>query len=149
MSVTAAEKLFSSTLNFILLDQTSVEAARERFDALGDAGVIKEGSSFDDDVWRTTDEYSNVGLHFSFNREMYDRYYKKGLGLTFESFVTKVKSFVTTLFGKTALLSIEGVILDLRHIIENDPAVIGAAEAGYNLIHPALCSDFFSMLPDA
>ncbi len=148
MNVSTAEELFSSSLNFILLDQTSVSAARERFDAFRDAGVIKEGSSFEDDVWYTTDEYSNVGLHFSFDREKYDEYYAKGLNLSFDEFVSRVKSYITTLFSKTALVSMENVILDLRHITANDPVAIGTEEAGYTLTRPAQCSDFFSMLPD-
>ena len=147
MNVNTAESLYSASLNFLVLDQTTKQAAMERFDALQKAGVILGECSFDDEVWHTTDQYSRIGLHFSFSREGYDRYYKPHFGITFEDFVDRVKSYITTLFYRNVLPSLENVILDLRHIIENDPAEIGK-KSTYTLTHPTLCQDFFSLLPD-
>ena len=64
MNVTLAENLFSSSMNFLELDDISLEAAKERFDKFKKTGVITGNCVFEDEIWYTTDEYSNVGLYF-------------------------------------------------------------------------------------
>lgn len=63
MNVTLAENLFSSSMNFLELDDISLEAAKERFDKFKKTGVITGNCVFEDEIWYTTDEYSNVGLY--------------------------------------------------------------------------------------
>lgn len=146
MNTNTAEKLFKSTLNFIMMDKTSVEEARNRFVELQKIGVIKENCQFDDSIWYTTDEYSNVGFHFSFERIPYKQY-EEVLELSYNDFLLYVKAYLVSLFGRNALTTMRNLLLDLRHIVANSIEDIYGATESLRISLPALCSDFFSTLP--
>lgn len=145
MQVTTAEKLFSSSLNYITIDKSTLDDAKEKFMSYKEAGVIKEISNFEDDVWYTTDEYANIGLHFSFNKVSY-RKYRSILNLEFDTFVDYIKTFAISLFGKNVLGSIENTILDLRHIIETPAEDIYGLTDEIKLNFPNRCIDFFTFI---
>lgn len=146
MSMTAAEKLFSAHMNIIYFDSISIAAAKARFIQFQDAGVIKSDCSFDDMVWYTTNEYSNVGLHFSFNQFSYAGYYEAIWGLSFSEFVVCVKCYLLSIFGRRVLQTMENVLLDLRHIINANPNDIYGTTDVIRIRRPALCEDFLSIL---
>lgn len=148
MIANVAKELFSSSLNVISFDESYIKEAKTRFLQFQDAGVIKENCSFGDKVWYTTDEYSNVGLHFSFNKVSYKQY-EPVFKLAFEEFILYIKAFLISAFGKNALVTMRTVLLDLRHIIgANIDTVFGASDE-MRIALPSICSDFFSMLPGA
>jgi hypothetical protein len=145
MSVALAEKLFSSRLNFIELDSLSVSAARNRFHDFQHSGVIKDGCCFDDDVWYTTNEYSNVGLYFDFNRFAYKKY--EGMfHLKLEDFTAYVKSYCMSIFGKNVLISIENTLLDIKHFLCTDPEDFCGEMSDLRLYSANRLSDFLSLL---
>lgn len=148
MITNTANDLFSSSLNYISLGQSSVDEAKDRFLELQRSGVIKMNCTFDSPAWHTTDEYANVGLHFSFNRFSYSQY-EKGLGLSFDDFVLYVKCFLISIFGRNALATMQNVLLDLRHIINAATDQFYAVSEDIHISLPNLCTDFFSMLPGA
>ena len=146
MNVSTAEQLFTATTQYIALNHDTVEDAKKRFQEFKDSGIIKARSDFEDNVWYTTDQYSNVGLHFEFDEVSYRRHYKDLLGIQFGEFMDLVKTYLISLFGKNVLLSISNVLLDIRHIINTNPKHIYTT--GINLDMPWLCQDFFTMLAE-
>ena len=148
MNVTAAEELLSSSLNLMSLDFTAIQEARKRFLEYQNIGVIKKQCAFDDEVWYTTDEYSNIGLHFTFNVFSYKNY-ETVFGMSFPEFILYVKTFLVSLLGQNALSSIQTALLDLRHITNADIDSIFGASENVKIMLPQLCEEFFLMLPNA
>ena len=147
MNTTSTEKLVSSTLNYLYLEKTTVEDAKNKFNDYQDAGVIKENYSFDDDEWQTTDEYSNVGFHFKFNKFTYNNY-KSMFNIELDDFVSYLKAYLISLFGKNSLETIRNVLLDIIRILNVQPDDIYGVTEQINIYAPNLCSDFFASLPE-
>ena len=145
---TSAEKLFTSSLSIMSLDPATIQEARDLFVEYQFAGIIKTDCSFGDPIWYTTDEYANVGLHFSFNRFSYEAY-SSIFSLSFNDFLVHVKAFLLSLFGRLALSTLQSLLLDLRHIIDTEPSRIFAASEEINISCPNHCEEFFLMLPNA
>lgn len=147
MNTNTAEELFSSSLNYIVLDKDSIKEAQTRFLAYQEAGVIKSNCNFEDKVWYMTDEYSNVGLHFDFNTFSYNQY-KPIFNMDLSQFITYVKVFLVSILGRNALQTLQSVLLDIRRIISADIGTIYNINTDFKVAVPSLCSDFFAMLPD-
>lgn len=143
-----AEDLFTASINVINLDNLAIEKARKCFLEFQNEGVIKKKCCFEDDVWYTTNEYANIGLHFKFNRFSYGQY-QDIFRLEFDDFILYVKTYLTLFFGKNALDTLQTLLLDLRHIIEHDLERVQTADTGLTVYFPAHCADFFAMLPGA
>ena len=146
MNITTAEELFSSSLNLVELNPAAKQEANTRFSEYQKLGIIKEQCTFDDEVWYTTDEYANIGLYFSFNLFSYQQY-EPVFGLRLEDFIAYVKVFLISLLGRNALSSLQSVLLDLRHITNTDIDMIFGATEDIRIARPALCAEFFLMLP--
>lgn len=147
MKIAAANTLFSSYMNLIVFDHEAENAARLRFHELQRSGVIKMPSSFSDLVWQTTDEYSNVGIHFKFNQVLYRKNWEDIFQISFSDFLLCVKCFTVSLFNRSALSSISTTVLDLRHIISTDPDAIYSGSEELAICHPFACSDFIATIP--
>lgn len=145
MNINLAENLFSSNLNFIELNSLSISFAKERFIEFQNAGVIKNGCSFEDSVWRTTNEYANVGLYFDFNLFAYKKY-EAVFHLPFNSFVDYAKAYCLSIFNKNVLVSIENTLLDIKHLIEKDYEDVCDELADLNFYSVNRISDFLSLL---
>jgi len=145
MIINTAEELFSASLNFISLNELSIEEAKERFLAFQKSGVIKTNCTFDDNVWYTTDEYSNVGLHFDFNIFTYKQY-EEVFNLPLDSFITHLKAYLVSIFGRNALVSIQTFLLDMRHITSTNIQQVCDTASNMRITRPNICIDFFSML---
>lgn len=144
MAVLLAETLFSSTSNIVNIDSLSIDAAKERFTQFQEAGVIKTGFSFEDDTWQTTDQYSNIGLYFDFNRFAYKKY-EPVFNLPFEQFTAYVKAFALSLFGKNVLGSVESSLLDIKHLLERNYEEICGEMSDFNLYSANRLSDFLAL----
>ncbi|MBP3898794.1 MAG: hypothetical protein J6D57_13295 [Mogibacterium sp.] len=142
------DRQFIEKQNLFELKKESIENAEIRFDELAALGVIRRDCSFDDPVWYTTDEYSNIGLHFTFDEESYGRHYREYFHLSFEDFLSYLKSYLTILFGKNALSTMQDFVLDVRHLIATDIDEVADATARLSLSTPSLVSDFLSLLPE-
>lgn len=97
MNLNHAEDLFTASINVINLDNLAIEKARKCFLEFQNEGVIKKKCCFEDDVWYTTNEYANIGLHFKFNRFSYGQY-QDIFRLEFDDFILYVKAYLA-LFG--------------------------------------------------
>ena len=145
MNINLAENLFSSSLNFWELNALSISSAKERFTEFQNAGVIKNGCSFKDNVWQTTNEYSNVGLYFNFDRFSYKKY-ESVFQLSFSKFTECVKAYCISILGKNVLNSIENTLLDIKHLIEKDYEDICEELADLNFYSVNRLLDFLSLL---
>ena len=145
MQLNSAEKLFSSSLNFMEMNAISVDSAKERFLAYKDAGVIKEHCTFEDDIWRTTNEYANVGLYFDFNRFAY-RKYEPVFGIPFHQFKEYTKAFAVSIFGKNVLDSIENTLLDIKHLLDIDYDDVCLENPDLKIYSSNRMEDFISLL---
>lgn len=148
MNTTSNEKLVSSTLNYLYLEKTTIEDAKKKFSDYQSVGVIKENYAFDDNEWQTTDEYSNVGFHFRFNKFTYNNY-KALFNIELDDFVLYLKAYLISLFGKNSLETIRNVLRDIIRILNVQPEDIYGVTEKINIYVPNLCSDFFASLPEA
>lgn len=142
-----SQNYFNTILSIPALDESSVQMALEIFDNYINAGVFKD-CTFHDNVWHTTDEYSNVGIHFNFNQVSYKRFYEDVFGLEFQDFISYVKVFVTMTLGKNVLKTLQTAVNDLKRIIRTDINDIYGTTAELSITVPSLCIDFFSILPE-
>lgn len=147
MIVTVAENLVSSSLSFFEISADAIDEARKKFAVLKNTGVIKQKSEFDDSVWYTTNQYSNIGLHFDFNLFSYTNNYKTLLNLDYSEFLDCIKTFIISIFGINALESIQDALLDLRHIINTPPDELFGTMGNLYISRPRLSEDFFCQLP--
>lgn len=145
MNINLAENLFSSHLNFIELNSLSISYAKERFLQYQEAGVIKPGCSFEDKIWRTTNEYANIGLYFDFNLFTYKKY-EPVFGISFSLFTDYAKAYAISIFGKNVLNSIECTLLDIKHLLEIDYEEICGENANLRLYSANRMVDFLSLL---
>lgn len=142
MNVTTAEKLVSSKTTYIFLDKDSVEDAKTKFQEFQKLNIIKPESTFDGSVWKTTDQYSNVGLHFEFDEKSYKKHYEALFELSFRDFLDLVKAYLISLLGKNVLVTLANVLLDIRHIINTPPRIVTSGSFTFDT--PRLCMDFFT-----
>ena len=127
------------------MNAISVDSAKERFLAYKDAGVIKEHCTFEDDIWRTTNEYANVGLYFDFNRFAY-RKYEPVFGISFRQFKEYAKAFAVSIFSKNVLDSIEYTLLDIKHLLEIDYHDVCWENPDLKIYSANRMEDFISLL---
>lgn len=146
MKTATTESLVSSSLNYIYLDKLVLEDAKKKYIDYQNEGVIIQGYCFDDNTWKTTDEYSNVGFHFRFDIFSYNKY-KPLFNMELNEFISYLKAYLISLFGKNALETIRCVLLDIRRIMKTSPDDIYGTTKEIRLYAPNLCSDFFSLLP--
>ena len=142
------DKLFVEKMNLFELKKESIECAEITFDEFIGQGVIRSQCQFDDPVWYTTDEYENIGIHFTFNEDTYDEYYRDYFKMELDEFIHYLKAYLMTIFGKNALNSIRSFILDIRHIVDRDIDEVSNATKYLYVTAPALVADFLSLLPE-
>ncbi|WP_207717323.1 hypothetical protein [Anaerosporobacter faecicola] len=148
MNTNTAEKImFRTILSVPNFDTSSLIKAKEIFN-----NYIKEKvfiqCKFEDPIWYTTDEYSNIGIHYNFNKITYKRYYESILGLEFKEFVDYVKIFIAYTMGKNVLHTLQTVTNDIKRIIRTNPSELLSESVVLKIAVPSLCINFFSMLPD-
>ena len=144
--IMSERNLISSVLATSVFSTELLEEAKERFAQLQGDSIIRTGCSFDDTVWATTDEYSNIGLHFKFNLFSYTSNYYPLLNIQMHQFVDALKTFILSLIGRYALATIQSFLLDMRHITLVPPDQIYAATDEIHLSCPLLCADFFTSI---
>jgi hypothetical protein len=148
LTTSAAPNLVRSFTNYISLNESSIENAKDRFLLLKEDGVIRENSEFKDDVWHTTDEYANIGLYFKLNPFAYKNY-ENIFHMNLTSFTDCLKAFMVSLFGRNALSSIQTFLLDIRHLIETKPEDVYGMMTDLTISLPTLISEFLTSLQDA
>lgn len=145
MYINLAENLFTSNLNFLEMDSLSISFAEKQFLEYQKTGIIKDGCSFKDKVWFTTNEYANIGLYFDFNRFSYKKY-ESIFGLSFDKFTNFVKAYSLSILGKNVLGSIENTLLDIKHFLEIEYDDVCGENADLRLYSVNRLEDFLFLL---
>lgn len=146
--VEKATNLVYSTLALVSLEDFKTDGAQKRFLDFQNTGIINSSSRYEDSMWKLTDEYSNIGLYFKFNRFQYSNF-TDIFQIDYHTFLSYTKAFAVSLLGRIALRSIECVLLDLRHILASNYENICNLTEPKKLMMPSLCSEFFSLLPNS
>lgn len=144
INLTAAEDLFLTRMNLTSLDDLSIPFAKELFLKYRENGVIKDGCSFDDNKWQTTDEYSNVGLDFNISVFTYKNY-EDVFNMPLKDFTVYLKAFCLSIFGKNVLTSISYTILDVKHFLKADVEDVCEEVADLRFYSPNRLHDFLSL----
>ena len=144
---TAEQQLFEAILSISSIDKADIDKAHAIFSEYTEMGVFKE-CSFESPVWKTTDEYSNIGIHFNFDKFSYKRFYEPFFRITYDNFITYVKVFIAYTMGKNVLKTLQTVVNDLKRIIRTDSEQIYGSSAKLKIAAPSLCIDFLTMLPE-
>ena len=146
--MTNAEPLYKVVSRFEPLDNSKLEEAKETFELYKTSGVLSSDCKFEDETWKMTDEYSNVGIHFNFAPLTYKKYYEPILGFSMSEFILYVKIFVTIFLGQKVLKTIQTIVNDLKRLIRTDIKDVCDSSSDLKLAVPNACIDFFSLLPD-
>jgi hypothetical protein len=95
--VNQAEELYNSSISFTEFDELTIDESEKLFADLQNEGIIKKNCSFGDAVWYTTNQYSNIGLHFKFSEFEYKKY-EEMLGFGLEDFVLYLKAISESIY---------------------------------------------------
>lgn len=138
-----AKKMFETEISVTPIQSSDIELAKTLFETYKKDGIITK-CTFEDTVWQTTDEYSNVGLYFDINEFSYQKNYADFFKMSYEDFVMYLKISVVYKFGNYALSGISNFILDIKHMIETPNDDIKVDSSFYS---PIQVSDFLSVIP--
>lgn len=142
-----AEKLYTALLTVESIDDADIDKAKEIFESYKSEGVILN-DSFDDNVWKTTDEYKPIGIYFSVDEFGYKRFYEDLLQIPYQDIVLYMKVFVAVTMGKCVLNTINTAVNDIKRLFRTDPEEIYAENAELVIVSPSLVADFLTILPN-
>ena len=143
-----AKEMFRTVLAVQQIDEDSLQKAMDLFEEYKRQGIIKK-STFEDNKWFCSDEYSNMSITFSLNELSYARFYKDIFGISYKDFLSYMKVYVMFLMGELVLNSIRDVVYDVHKLIKTDPQKLDIMSDMFFLHHPARVINFLAMLPEA
>ena len=108
-------KLFRKVNEIILFDDNMIESAKECFQDYVEKGIILT-TNFEENKWATTNEYSNVSFIFNLNKFQYKRFYEQVFQLSFDDFVTYLKSFIVLSMEHHVLITLQAFLRDIKKI---------------------------------
>lgn len=136
---------YISILTIPELDDTSYEEARRLFFAYKDKHVII-GGLFDEKAWALTDEYANFSFNFDFSIDDFKEY-GSFLNMSVEEFIKYLKVYVIYRMGELALVSLQVMIAQLRHVLQYPIKKLHEIADNYCIDRITSISEFFSVLP--
>lgn len=142
-------KLFKAVETIVEeFDREFIDKAVEYFVDYVAKGIILT-DDFDCDVWKTTDEYSNVNLNFKINHFQYNRNFESLFGITYLDFINYLKSYVILKMDANVLISLQTFLRDIKRIINKTKQNLIDDMTEYKISNIVLCIDFLSSLPSA
>ena len=139
-------KLFRKVNEIVLFDDNMIESAKECFQDYVEKGIILT-TSFEENRWATTNEYSNVSFIFNLNKFQYKRFYEQVFQLSFDDFVTYLKSFIVLSMEHHVLISLQTFLRDIKRLIKETSWDIDFNVEHIKIYNPSICIDFLSTLP--
>lgn len=139
-------KLFRKVNEIILFDDNMIESAKECFQDYVEKGIILT-TNFEENKWVTTNEYSNVSFIFNLNKFQYKRFYEQVFQLSFEDFVTYLKSFIVLSMEHHVLITLQVFLRDIKKLVKEVKVNEVFALANMKISNPSVCIDFLSTLP--
>lgn len=139
-------KLFRKVNEIVLFDDNMIESAKECFQDYVEKGIILT-TNFEENRWATTNEYSNVSFIFNLNKFQYKRFYEQVFQLSFDDFVTYLKSFIVLSMEHHVLISLQTFLRDIKRLIKETSWDIDFNVEHIKIYNPSICIDFLSTLP--
>ena len=139
-------KLFRKVNEIILFDDNMIESAKECFQDYVEKGIILT-TNFEENKWVTTNEYSNVSFVFNLNKFRYKRFYEQVFQLSFDDFLTYLKSFLVLSMEHHVLISLQTFLRDIKRLIKETSWDIDFNVEHIKIYNPSICIDFLSTLP--
>ena len=139
-------KLFRKVNEIILFDDNMIESAKECFQDYVEKGIILT-TNFEENKWATTNEYSNVSFIFNLNKFQYKRFYEQVFQLSFDDFVTYLKSFIVLSMEHHVLITLQAFLRDIKKLVKELKVNEVFSLANMNISNPSVCIDFLSTLP--
>ena len=139
-------KLFRKVNEIVLFDDNMIESAKECFQDYVEKGIILT-TNFEENKWVTTNEYSNVSFIFNLNKFQYKRIYEQIFQLSFEDFVTYLKSFIVLSMEHHVLITLQAFLRDIKKLVKEVKVNEVFALANMKISNPSVCIDFLSTLP--
>ena len=123
-----------------------IESAKECFQDYVEKGIILT-TNFEENKWVTTNEYSNVSFVFNLNKFRYKRFYEQVFQLSFDDFLTYLKSFLVLSMEHHVLISLQTFLRDIKRLIKETSWDIDFNVEHIKIYNPSICIDFLSTLP--
>ena len=139
-------KLFRKVNEIILFDDNMIESAKECFQDYVEKGIILT-TNFEENKWETTNEYSNVSFIFNLNKFQYKRFYEQVFQLSFDDFVTYLKSFIVLSMEHHVLITLQAFLRDIKKLIKEVKVNEVFVLTNMKISNPSVCIDFLSTLP--
>ena len=139
-------KLFRKVNEIILFDDNMIESAKECFQDYVEKGIILT-TNFEENKWETTNEYSNVSFIFNLNKFQYKRFYEQVFQLSFDDFVTYLKSFIVLSMEHHVLITLQAFLRDIKKLVKELKVNEVFSLANMKISNPSVCIDFLSTLP--
>ena len=127
-------------------DDNMIESAKECFQDYVEKGIILT-TNFEENRWATTNEYSNVSFIFNLNKFQYKRFYEQVFQLSFDDFLTYLKSFLVLSMEHHVLISLQTFLRDIKRLIKETSWDIDFNVEHIKIYNPSICIDFLSTLP--
>lgn len=137
------KSLFETIKEIDSFSLDDIEVAKEIFKEYLTKGTIYN-CVFEDDVWSTSDEYSDIQLYFDIN----EIEFKKAPvfnTIKRKNFITYLKMFVVGLLGKYVIVSIQTFLRELKEIIRTFDG--SRVRTELKLQHPNLALEFLDCIP--
>lgn len=144
LSTKTAENLYEPIYVVDMLDSSSIQAAKEKFQHYKEKGVIRD-SEFDDERWQLHDEYSNVGIRFNFPKLAYKRHLEPILGIKLSDFILYQKAYIINALGTRVLSTLQKAANDTKKFIKNYQDSV--LYTHYNYTTPYHLIEFLELLP--
>ena len=139
-------KLFRKVNEIVLFDDNMIESAKECFQDYVEKGIILT-TNFEENKWVTTNEYSNVSFIFNLNKFQYKRFYEQVFQLSFDDFVTYLKSFIVLSMEHHVLITLQAFLRDIKKLVRELKVNEAFSLANMKISNPSVCIDFLSTLP--
>lgn len=139
-------KLFRKVNEIILFDDNMIESAKECFQDYVEKGIILT-TNFEENKWETTNEYSNVSFIFNLNKFQYKKFYELVFQLSFDDFVTYLKSFIVLSMEHHVLITLQAFLRDIKKLVKELKVNEVFSLANMKISNPSVCIDFLSTLP--
>lgn len=127
------------------LDQITLETARKTFYGYKSRGIILN-CVFSDDTWIMTDERSVYHLFFRLDSVLFKKFGIR-LSVKEEDMKAYMKSFIVFQMGKLSMVSLQGLLLDLKRVCYSDADGLEEYFESANPRWAGYVADFFSLIP--
>lgn len=142
-----AQQLFTSHVVAMDMNSESITKAKEIFETYKRDKVILS-DAFESNIWSCTDEFGYLHFDFNIGTFHYRRFYEGILGIDCDTFTVYLKTFILMHLGSLQLHTLQSVIRDIKHVINEKPEELYVLNEKVRLYFPLYISEFFHLFPE-